>query len=89
MRALLIKLVLPATVFVLASAGAIVTNNKEAKNKSIQAEVQGFRRIAPFVCIPIRLCNNLGGPVCISGIDLMYSKASPTSDCTTLLTHKS
>lgn len=86
MKSFVMKMVLPAAAFVLASAGAVSTSSASAN--TAQASVQGWKRIAPFNCQQVRLCNNQGGPVCLNGTDTMYAKPTPSSDCTQILTHK-
>jgi hypothetical protein len=86
MKSLSIKLMLPVVAFVLASAGAVSTSGSTAK--SALAPIQGWKRTAPFQCSAVRDCNNETGPVCMNGADQLYGKATPTSDCTLILTHK-
>lgn len=77
---------MPVAAFVLASAGAIGTNNASAEAKG--GAIQGWKRVAPFSCEQKRQCNNLGTIVCVDGVDQMYAKPSPSSDCDQLLTHR-
>lgn len=86
MKSLAIKMMFPVVAFVLASAGAVGTN--ESSTTTAMAGVQGFKRTAPFSCQPLKICNNIGNILCVDGTDQMYAKPSPTSDCTALLTHK-
>lgn len=86
MKTLVIKSMLPVAAFMLASAGAISTSN--SSNESAGTAVQGWKRTAPFTCEQKKICNNLGIVLCVDGVDQMYAKPTPTSDCTELLTHR-
>lgn len=86
MKTLVIKTVLPVAAFVLASAGAVSTSN--SSTESAGTAIQGWKRTAPFVCEQKKICNNLGSILCVDGVDQMYAKPTPTSDCTELLTHR-
>lgn len=86
MKILSFKPLLAVAAFVLASAGAVSTSNSGAKSDS--TDVQGWKRIAPFNCEPVKECNNIGEVLCVDGTDQLYAKPSPTSDCTELLTHR-
>ena len=85
MKSFVMKLVLPAAAFVLASAGAVSTSSK---SEGSLVDVQGWKRTAPFACTQARLCNNLSSAICMDGTDQVYAKATPTSDCTQILTHR-
>jgi hypothetical protein len=86
MKLLVLKAIMPVAAFTLASVGAVSTNGLPSKSKA--ADIQGWHRIAPKVCDVVRLCNNLGTVICNDGINPMYAKVTPTSDCTLLLTHR-
>jgi hypothetical protein len=86
MKSLVLKAMMPVAAFVLASAGAIGTNNVSTDSKG--TAVQGWKRIAPFNCEAKKVCNNLSSVICVDGVDQMYAKPTPTSDCEQLLTHR-
>ncbi len=86
MKILLIKSILPVAAFMLASAGAV--NNSSSTTESATASEPGFRRIAPFNCQLVKMCNNVGDILCNDGGGILYGKITPTSDCTKILTHR-
>lgn len=86
MKTLAIKSMLPVAAFMLASAGAISTSN--SNTESAGTAVQGWKRTAPFTCEQKKICNNQGGILCYDGVDQMYAKPTPSSDCTELLFHR-
>ncbi|UUW07292.1 DUF6520 family protein [Flavobacterium plurextorum] len=87
MKVLSIKLILPVAAFVLASAGAVSTSNSVSAIKT--TDVQGWKRIAPSNCEPVRECNNISEAFCVDASNnQMYGKPTPASDCTELLTHQ-
>ena len=85
MKSLFVKALMPVAAFMLASAGAISTSTSDA---TPQATVQGWKRISAFNCTATKVCNQIGTAICVNGVDQMYGKATPTSDCTQLLTHR-
>jgi len=87
MRNLSIKLLLPVVAFALASAGAVSTSDSNKVSETVS--VQGWNRIAPFDCEPVRECNNISEVLCVDGSNnQMYGKPTASSDCTELLTHQ-
>jgi len=86
MKLFALKTLLPVATFSLATIGAVGSVTSESK--SSVADVQGWRRVSPFNCVQAKLCNNIGDVICKDGIYDMYGKATSTSDCTQLLTHK-
>jgi hypothetical protein len=88
MKTLLVKSFLPVAAFMLASAGAVSTSNSTTSSTDSAAQ-QGFRRIAPFNCQPVKMCNNVSDVVCKDGGgQQLFGKSSPASDCTLILTHQ-
>ncbi|WP_333696420.1 DUF6520 family protein [Flavobacterium sp.] len=88
MKNLSFQLLLPVAAFVLASAGAVSSSQMTQSSKATTT-VQGWNRISPFNCVPVRECNNISDVLCkdASG-NQMYGKLSEFSDCTELLTHQ-
>ncbi len=86
MKSFVVKMILPVAAFMLASAGAVSTANSGADSSTVL--VQGWKRIAPNVCQPVKLCNNVSTALCYNGTDQMFSRPTPDSDCTGILYHK-
>jgi len=86
MKSLVVKVMMPVAAFMLASAGALSTNNSGTKTES--GLVQGFKRTEAFQCAPVKLCDNSGIVLCFSGTDQMYGKIDQLSDCIDPLTHR-
>ncbi len=87
MKILLVKSFLPFAAFMLASAGAVGTTSSKTASTASAAQ-QGFVRLAPFNCLPIKMCNNVSDILCTDGGQQLFGKSSPTSDCTLILTHR-
>lgn len=87
MKTLLVKSFLPVAAFMLASAGAVSTSNS-VTSSTTSAPQQGFKRIAPLNCQPVKMCNNVSDVLCTDGGQQLFGKATPTSDCTLILTHR-
>lgn len=81
-----VKMILPVAAFALASAGAVGTGNSGTESGS--GLVQGWKRIAPKNCVATKECNNETQALCFNGADQMYSRPTPTSDCTGILFHR-
>lgn len=82
----LVKLIMPVAAFMLASAGAIGSATFDSDSAAVP--VQGWKRIAPNVCSPTKVCNNESQALCYDGSNQMFSKPTQTSDCTGILYHK-
>lgn len=87
MKTLLVKSFLPVAAFMLASAGAVSTTSSTTASTA-SATQQGFKRIAPFNCQPVKMCNNESDVICKDGGQQLFGKSSPVSDCTLVLTHR-
>ena len=85
MNTSVLKIIMPVAAFMLASAGAIGTSKTGAKDA---VAVQGWKRIAPTSCTPVKICNNQSQARCYNGNDQMFERLTPTSDCTGILYHK-
>lgn len=86
MRNLKLTRAIPAVLILSTSLVSILSTITESQKP--QPPVQGWKRILPGQCIPVKICNNIDMMVCMDGGTQLYGKSTPISDCTEIIFHQ-